>query len=84
MIGLWNIKMIKKLNVIKLKSSPWFKFSANKKIFSIGNRGDDFIYSWTTDSLGYKNIEKIKFKSGRSQMVCKRDLSKLRTIINQQ
>ena len=46
-----------KPNVVRLDKSPWFKFSANKKIFSVGWRGSDFVYTWMSDSLGYKNIE---------------------------
>jgi hypothetical protein len=47
----------KQLDVIKLEQSPWFKFAPNKQIYSTGWRGNDFINSWTTDFLGYKNIE---------------------------
>ena len=38
-----------------LDKSPWFKFVSNTRITSVGKRGTDFVYSWVTDSLGYKN-----------------------------
>lgn len=47
-----------RLDVLEyLDESPWVKFKPNIEvdIKPISNRGDDFEYSWRTDSLGFKN-----------------------------
>jgi len=46
-----------------LNQSPYIKFQANKEITSMGARGEDFTYTWKTDSLGFKNSQKILNKS---------------------
>ena len=52
--------IIQRSNVDSLESSPWFKFSPQSEISSLNNaRGEDFVYSWTTDYLGYKNLDTL-------------------------
>lgn len=46
-----NDKAIEMLN-----KQPYVKFKSNVKVRSQGNRGNDFIYTWLTDSKGYKNL----------------------------
>lgn len=46
-------------NIEFLENSPYVKFKGNSVISSQGARGDDFTYSWRTDSLGYKNSQSI-------------------------
>ena len=53
----FKLNNIQRSNVDTLDLSPWYKFSPQSKISSIGERGDDFVYSWTTDFLGYKNFD---------------------------
>lgn len=53
----FKLNNIKRSNVENLDSSPWYKFSANTQISSVGERGKDFEYSWRTDFLGYKNLD---------------------------
>lgn len=44
-----------------LDKNPWIKFKPNIEvdIKPIAYRGDDFNYSWKTDSLGFKNREDL-------------------------
>jgi hypothetical protein len=38
-----------------LGESPFFKFKADAVVRSMGERGTDFVYTWRTDRLGFKN-----------------------------
>lgn len=46
-----------------LPESPWVKFKPGVKVRSIGNRGDDFTYSWETDRFGFKNSNSLAARS---------------------
>jgi len=59
----FKLNNIQRSNVDALDLSPWYKFSSQSQITSIGERGDDFEYSWTTDFLGYKNLDSSNKKN---------------------
>ena len=45
--------------VESLSVNPWYKFKPNTVIHSKFYRGDDFIYFWKSDELGFKNLPGI-------------------------
>ena len=49
-----NNKVVESLSV-----NPWYKFKSNTVIYSKFYRGDDFIYFWKSDELGFKNLPGI-------------------------
>jgi len=54
-----DINKAKEKMVEYLNESPYVKFKPNTIIRSQGYRGDNqqFVYEWTTDKIGFKNIE---------------------------
>lgn len=49
------VKEIRKDILEYLPENPWVKFKPNTVIELPKYRGEDFVYHWTTDSLGFKN-----------------------------
>ena len=49
------IRKVRKDVLEYLPESPWVKFKPNTAVELPKYRGDDFSYTWTTDSLGFKN-----------------------------
>ena len=54
-----GLKQTRQTLLHHLPESPWVTFKPNIRVRSIGDRGPDFAYEWTTDQFGFKNPPEI-------------------------
>ncbi|MBI4343000.1 MAG: hypothetical protein HY599_06505 [Candidatus Omnitrophica bacterium] len=48
-----------------LPYSPWVRFKPHILVRTIGDRRDDFVYTWTTDRFGFKNDDAFAERAAR-------------------